>query len=65
LWIGQTDEQEMGFSYAEADQVLEQLIDQKKSATEIQIEGIAAETVQKVVAQVHAMCFKREVPYVL
>jgi len=65
LWIGQTDEEEMGFSYAEADQVLEQLIDQKKQPTEIAIKGISQQTVQKVTQQVKTMQFKREVPYEL
>lgn len=65
LWIGQTDEQEMGFSYEQADQVLEQVIDLKKTASEIKIENISSEVVQKVVQQVQAMQFKREVPYLL
>jgi NAD+ synthase len=65
LWIGQTDEEEMGFSYAEADQVLEQLIDHKKSPGEIHIAGISATTVQNVLQQVQSMQFKREVPYTL
>lgn len=64
LWIGQTDEEEMGFSYAEADQVLKQLIDQKIAPEKITISGISAGTIQKVIQHVQAMQFKREVPYV-
>ncbi len=65
LWLGQTDEQEMGFSYVQADQVLEQLIDQKKNVSEVQIEGISRETIEKIARQVEAMQFKLEVPYIL
>jgi NAD+ synthase len=63
LWIGQTDEEEMGFSYEQADQVLEQLIDAKMPAESIQLEGVSQEVIQKVAQQVQVMQFKREVPY--
>lgn len=67
LWLDQSDEQELGFSYELADQVLAYLIDQKISSAEIpalftqekQIE------VEKILARIQAMAFKREVPYSL
>jgi NAD+ synthase len=64
LWHGQTDEGEMGFTYVQADQVLEQFIDQKIPAEKIVIEGVSPEVVQKVVQQVRANAFKLVVPYV-
>ena len=40
LWKGQTDEEELGFSYADADQILMQLIDEKAGKRYLQlIEG--------------------------
>lgn len=63
LWAGQTDEDEMGFTYTQADQVLYQLIDRKVAPDEIQIDQASKEVVQKVVAQVNNMKFKLEVPY--
>ena len=54
LWEGQTDENEMGFSYAEADKVLMG-----------QIEGIDMSVVEKVQKMVKANRFKLEVPYVI
>lgn len=57
LWQGQTDEQEMGFSYEAADQVLaefEKKGDQFHPTTDVE---------QKVMARVHAMHFKHVVPY--
>ena len=67
LWQGQNDEAELGFSYELADQVLVHLIDQKIPfakipalfAKEKQIE------VEKILARIQAMAFKREVPYSL
>ena len=67
LWQGQNDEAELGFSYELADQVLIYLIDQKMPPAEIpaffakekQIE------VEKILARIQAMAFKREVPYSL
>jgi NAD+ synthase len=64
LWVGQTDEVELGFSYSVADRVLAQLIDEKKELSEITVAGVAAEVVQRVLARVKAMEFKQRVPYV-
>jgi NH3-dependent NAD+ synthetase len=52
LWDGQTDEKEMGFSYAEADKVLKG-----------EIEGVDKAVVEKVQKMVQANKFKLEVPY--
>lgn len=52
LWDGQTDESEMGFSYAEADRVLKG-----------EVEGMDNEVVKKVKAMVEKNRFKLEVPY--
>ncbi len=63
LWAGQTDEQEMGFTYEQADQVLHHLIDLGEQPDTIQIEGIDPTTVAKITAQVQRMEFKLQVPY--
>ena len=65
LWNEQTDEDELGFTYEQADKVLEQLIDKKKKADSIVIEGISPETIQRVSARVQSNRFKREVPYTI
>ncbi len=67
LWDKQSDEQEFGFSYELADQVLTYLIDQRLAAEKI-IELFAKEQqelVKKVLARVVAMDFKLKVPYSL
>ncbi len=65
LWVGQTDEAEMGFTYEQADQILYQLIDRGQKAEEIVVEGIDQTIVDKVIRQVESMHFKLEVPYML
>jgi NAD+ synthase len=65
LWAGQTDEQEMGFTYEVADQVLEQLVDLHKNPTEIKVAGINDNVVQAVINQVKMNRFKFHVPYVI
>jgi NAD+ synthase len=67
LWSGQSDEDELGFSYELADQVLELLIDQLLLVEQV-LANFAAdqqELVQKVIDRVEAMKFKLEVPYIL
>lgn len=66
LWQGQSDEDELGFSYAQADEVLEQYIDQKKSANEITLVSESDQKiVQKVIDRVNSQHFKHEVPYTI
>lgn len=60
LWEGQTDEVEMGFTYQQADEILEQLIDQHVAETQIVGDP---NVVTKVVNQVKNMNFKLQVPY--
>ncbi len=63
LWKNQTDEQELGFVYALADQVMAQYIDQKKKLGEIEIEGISQEMIKKVIDRIKSQAFKHRVPY--
>ncbi len=65
LWEGQTDEEEFGFTYKEADQILALLYDEKKSVEEIVAQGFQKETVEKVQARVVANSFKHRLPIVL
>jgi|SRR5579859_344739 len=66
LWLGQTDEAEMGFSYEQADKVLYELVDLGRLASDLLVApplGIPRDIAQKVLAQVEAMNFKLKVPY--
>jgi len=62
LWEEQTDEQELGFTYKDADMVLYYYIDQKLPADRITSKGIAKEIVTKVLERVSRNDFKLIVP---
>lgn len=63
LWADQTDETELGFSYEEADRIMNLTFDHKKSEKEIEAQGLDSAKIKKVLARVSAMQFKQEVPY--
>jgi NAD+ synthase len=62
LWPGQTDEAEVGFSYAEVDRILFRLVDRRLSIDEIVADGFERELVDRVDRMVAGSEFKRQVP---
>ncbi len=62
LWIGQTDEDELGYTYAEVDRLLYLLVDQRYLPTECVAAGFAEAFVQAVVNRVRRNQFKRILP---
>jgi NAD+ synthase len=62
LWIGQTDEGELGFTYAEVDQLLYLLVDQRYTPQECVEAGFAETFVLAVVERVRRNHFKRVLP---
>jgi NAD+ synthase len=62
LWIGQTDEGELGFSYAEVDQLLYHMVDERRSDREMIDLGYSSEFVGRVRALVQKNQFKRRPP---
>ncbi len=62
LWEGQADEDELGFTYAEADNLLHQMIDRGRHRHELEAMGFAGELVDRVAARVEAARFKRQLP---
>ncbi|MFO7625481.1 MAG: NAD+ synthase [Anaerolineales bacterium] len=62
LWAGQTDEGELGFTYAEVDQLLYLLVDQRYSPQDCVEAGFQAEFVSQVVERVRRSHFKRILP---
>jgi NAD+ synthase len=62
LWKDQTDEGELGFTYAEVDRLLYLLVDQRYSPDECVAAGFAADFVQQVVERVRRNHFKRILP---
>ena len=62
LWVGQTDEDELGFTYEEVDKLLYQLVDQRYSPQECVEVGFAKPFVEKVVNRIRQTQFKRMLP---
>lgn len=62
LWEGQTDEDELGFTYEEADQLLYLLVDQRYSPEECVEAGFKESFVRKVVERVRKNHYKRVMP---
>jgi len=58
LWAGQTDEDELGYTYDEADQILHALVDEGLGARQLAALGFASDLVAAVTARVEAQAFK-------
>ncbi len=62
LWSGQTDEGELGFTYADVDRLLYLMIDQRYTPQEAVDAGFAAPFVNAVVERIRRNQFKRVLP---
>lgn len=65
LWYGQTDEQELGFDYQTADEIMWLYFDQNKSVEEIAGLGVSKVFIFKVLDQCKRSEFKHKTPYSL
>jgi NAD+ synthase len=64
LWVGQTDEAELGFSYAEVDRLLYAMIDLRFGRDELIAAGFATTFVDAVAEKVQRSQFKRRLPVI-
>jgi NAD+ synthase len=64
LWVGQTDEGELGFSYAEADRLMVLLVDRRWRRAELLRAGFAAEFVDRVSTLIRHNHYKRRMPVI-
>jgi len=64
LWSGQTDEGELGFSYADADRLLFAMIDERHTDEELVAMGFDGRFIRSVRAMVQKSQFKRRPPLV-
>ena len=62
LWQGQTDEDELGFSYDEADELLHHLVDENLGRTQLSQLGFDPAVIERVRERVWTMAFKRLLP---
>jgi NAD+ synthase len=62
LWPGQTDEGEIGLTYAEIDKILYALVDERKAGDEVIASGFKRQAVRRVEALIVGSEFKRKMP---
>jgi NAD+ synthase len=64
LWPGQTDEEELGATYAEIDALLYHYVDLRYDVADLVAAGFEEVFVQRIVARVHTQEFKRRMPLI-
>lgn len=62
LWVGQTDEGEIGIPYEELDNILYRLVDLRFSIDEVIAAGFKKEAVERVISLIKKSEFKRRMP---
>ncbi|HEY60666.1 MAG TPA: NAD+ synthase [Anaerolineae bacterium] len=62
LWVGQTDEGELGFTYAEVDKLLYLLVNERRTPQECVKAGFARDFVEKAVERMRRYHFKSSMP---
>lgn len=64
LWEGQSDEEELGFTYAQLDSLLYNLVDERRNDEELQALGYEAGFVKRVMTLIRKNQFKRRPPVI-
>jgi NAD+ synthase len=63
LWVGQTDEDEIGVTYEQIDRLLERIVDDGESSiTRLESEGFHTTDINRVVSLMNRNAFKRKLP---
>ncbi|MCK5330179.1 MAG: NAD(+) synthase, partial [Candidatus Marinimicrobia bacterium] len=64
LWAGQTDEDEIGYSYEQIDKLLHYMIDHRYSNDMLLDQGFAKEMINKIQQMIQTSQFKRRPPII-
>jgi NAD+ synthase len=64
LWVGQTDEGELGFRYADVDRLLVLMVDHRWGRQELLAQGFAAEFIDRVTTLIRRNHYKRRMPVI-
>jgi len=64
LWVGQTDEDEIGYSYEQIDELLHYLIDHRYSNDMLLDQGFSKEMINKIQNMIQTSQFKRRPPII-
>jgi len=64
LWAGQSDEAELGYSYAQIDSVLKRYVEERASREELIEEGCDTALVDLIISRIYRNQFKRKMPVI-
>ncbi len=64
LWQNQTDEEELGFSYEDADAILHLLVDERLTEDEVVLQGFRGELIGQVALRIRINQYKRRMPVI-
>ena len=64
LWAGQSDEAELGYSYAQIDSVLKRYVEERASKEELLEHGYDKALVELIVSRIYRNQFKRKMPLI-
>jgi NAD+ synthase len=64
LWVGQTDESELGFTYAEVDRLLARLVDERARPDELIADGFDATFLARISRMIQTSHYKRRLPLI-
>ena len=64
LWVGQTDEAELGFTYAEVDRLLARMVDERARPDELLAEGFDPSFIKRIARMVQTSHYKRKLPLI-
>ena len=64
LWDGQSDEADLGYTYAELDKVLKLYVEDRLSREEIISKGVSAEMLDMIIERIFRNHFKRKMPVI-
>ncbi|MBU0632384.1 NAD+ synthase [bacterium] len=64
LWDGQSDESDLGYSYAKLDEALRLYVEERLSVDEIVKRGVDKEMLEMIIKKIYANQFKRKMPVI-
>ncbi len=64
LWAGQTDEEELGFSYRQVDELLYQMVDLRLTRPELLVAGFEPSFIDTIYGKIQNSHFKRRLPVI-
>lgn len=64
LWEGQSDEADFGFTYAEADKILQLMVDERYTYEELSQENYSEEFIKKIYKKIKFSQYKRKLPLI-